>query len=317
MAGGDVTLEVRPMTAADAVAVHAMGDGYMRWMQDRPMAVGADSFADQLTWPGRDLEVDVPLVLLDGRIVAVCTVWANPPFHEIDGTVLVDPGLEEPAASQVRQVLVDRLLVAGQHHDRATEPFPDREVALYVHARDTSLAEVAERNGFRFARRLLLMQVDTREVDVPSPWWPSDVTVRSMTLADAPLVGELLRDAFAEHPGDNEHDDETTAAAMAEPSTRLDLSLVVTGEHGAIATIIANSQTDGGYVGVLGVRSRARGRGLGTSLLRHVFRAFAAEGQPVVRLHVEQENTTGAVGVYEAAGMRPVHATHIWTRRIA
>lgn len=305
------------MTAADAVAVHAMGDGYMRWMQDRPMAVGADSFADQLTWPGRNLDLDVPVVLLGGRIVGSTSVWANPPYHEIGGSLLIDSDLEEPVATQVRQLLVDRLLVAAQHYDRVTEPFPDREVALLVHARDSLLAEVAERSGFRFARRLLLMQVDTREVEVPPPTWPTDVTVRPLTADDAPLVGELLRDAFSEHPGDNDYDDETTAAAMTEPSSRLDLSLVVTDEQGAIAAILANGQTDGGYVGVLGVRSRARGRGLGTSLLRHVFRAFAAEGQPIVRLHVEQENTTGAVGVYESAGMHPAHATHIWTRPIA
>jgi len=74
---------------------------------------------------------------------------------------------------------------------------------------------------------------------------------------------------------------------------------------------------DGGYVGVLGVRARARGQGLGTSLLRHVFRGFASEGQPVVRLHVEQENTTGAVRLYESAGMHPAHATQVWTRPIA
>lgn len=310
-------LEVRPTTAADAVDVHALGDGYMRWMQDRPSAIGPDSFADQLTWPGRNPELDVPLVLLDGRAVAFGSVWAAPPYHEIGSMVLVDAGLEEPVASQVRQLLIDRLLVAAQHYDATTEPFAGREIALSVHERDTVLAEIAARNGFRFARQVLLMEVDTREVEVPAPSWPSDVTARPLTAADAALVGDLLRDAFSEHPGDNDYDDETTAAAMTEPSSRLDLSLVVEDEQGAIAAILANSQTDGGYVGVLGVRSRARGRGLGTSCLRHVFRRFAAEGQPVVRLHVEQENTSGALGVYDAAGLRPVHAIQVWTRPIA
>ena len=62
------------MTASDAVAVHAIGDRYMRAMQGRPMAVGPESLADQLTWPGRNLELDVPVVLLDGREHSYFTV---------------------------------------------------------------------------------------------------------------------------------------------------------------------------------------------------------------------------------------------------
>jgi mycothiol synthase len=310
-------LEVRPMTAQDAVAVHALGDRYMQRMQDRPLAVGADSLADTLTWPGRDPELDVPLVLLDGRIVASAAVWATAPYREIAATCLVEVDLAEPVASQVRQVIVDRLLVAAQHHDAVREPDPARSAALLVHERDTALAAVAEANGFRLDRQLLLMAVDLRETEVPEPTWPDGLRLRPPTEADAAVVGDLLRDAFSEHPGDNDYDDDQTAASMCEPSGRLDLSLLAEDAEGAVAVILANTQTDGGYVGVLGVRSRARGRGLGTSLLRHVFRAFAAEGEPVVRLHVEQENTTGAVGVYEAAGMTRQRATQIWTRPLS
>jgi len=42
--------------------------------------------------------------------------------------------------------------------------------------------------------------------------------------------------------------------------------------------------------------------------------AALADGRPVVRLHVEQDNTTGAVGVYESAGMRREYALQVWTR---
>lgn len=160
------------------------------------------------------------------------------------------------------------------------------------------------------------MEIDQRETAVEEPVWPTDVHVRPLTVDDAAVVGELLRDSFSEHPGDNDHSDEQVASFLSEPAARLDLSLLVEDDDGAVATIVSHAQTDGGYVAVLGVRERARGRGLGTSLLRHVFGGFAAEGQPVVRLHVEQENTTGAVRLYEAAGMHRRSATHVWTRPV-
>lgn len=305
------------MTAADAVEVHALGDRYMRAMQGRPIAIGPESFADQLTWPGRNLDLDVPVVLLDGRIVAFGSVWTAPPYTEIPFGSSIDLDLEAPAAAQVRQTLVDCALAAARHYDSVGPPDPDRRACFTILERDVAMAAVVEAHGYRFARQVLLMEIDQRDTAVAEPVWPSDVRVRPLTVDDAAVVGELLRDSFSEHPGDNDHSDGEIASFLSEPAARLDLSLLVEDDAGAVATILSDAQTDGGYVGVLGVRERARGRGLGTSLLRHVFRGFAAEGQPVVRLHVEQENTTGAVQLYEAAGMRPRSATHIWTRAIS
>lgn len=313
-AGGITT---RPMTAADAVEVHAVGDRYMRAMQGRPMAVGPESLADQLTWPGRNLDLDVSVVLLDGRVVGFGSVWTAPPYSEIPLGGWIDLDLEEPVATGARQALVGCALAAARHYDAVGAPDPDRHVCLMVIERDTLMAAVAEAHGFRFTRQILLMEIDQRETAVAQPVWPSDVRVRPLTTDDAAVVGELLRDSFSEHPGDNDHSDGEVASFLSEPAARLDLSLLVDDDEGAIATIVASEQTDGGYVGVLGVRERARGRGLGTSLLRHVFRGFAAEGQPVVRLHVEQENSTGAVRLYEAAGMHPRTATQVWTRTLS
>lgn len=58
---------------------------------------------------------------------------------------------------------------------------------------------------------------------------------------------------------------------------------------------------DVGWVSILGVRPPWRGRGLGLALLRHAFREI---GRPTVRLGVDAENVSGAVRLYERAGMR-------------
>ena len=61
-----------------------------------------------------------------------------------------------------------------------------------------------------------------------------------------------------------------------------------------------------GWIGTLGVRRPWRRRGLALALLRHSFAHFERRGANRVGLGVDAENTTGAVRLYERAGMRPV-----------
>lgn len=58
-----------------------------------------------------------------------------------------------------------------------------------------------------------------------------------------------------------------------------------------------------GYVSVLAVRRPWRRRGLGTSLLQHSFAEMKRRGMTRASLGVDAENLTGAVGLYERAGM--------------
>jgi ribosomal protein S18 acetylase RimI-like enzyme len=71
-----------------------------------------------------------------------------------------------------------------------------------------------------------------------------------------------------------------------------------------------------GWVGTLGVRRRWRRRGLGLALLRHSFADFARRGAKRVGLGVDGENTTGAVRLYERAGMRPVRRHDTYERSL-
>jgi mycothiol synthase len=54
---------------------------------------------------------------------------------------------------------------------------------------------------------------------------------------------------------------------------------------------------------VLGVRRAWRRQGLGLALLRHAFLAFRARGMTRAALDVDAANLTGAVRLYERAGM--------------
>ena len=60
---------------------------------------------------------------------------------------------------------------------------------------------------------------------------------------------------------------------------------------------------ESGWVSELGVRRAWRRRGLGYALLKHAFAAFYADGRKRAGLGVDASNLTGALRLYERAGM--------------
>jgi ribosomal protein S18 acetylase RimI-like enzyme len=58
-----------------------------------------------------------------------------------------------------------------------------------------------------------------------------------------------------------------------------------------------------GWVGTLGVRRPWRQRGIGLALLRHSFNEYYRRGKRKVGLGVDAQNLTGALRLYENAGM--------------
>jgi ribosomal protein S18 acetylase RimI-like enzyme len=65
---------------------------------------------------------------------------------------------------------------------------------------------------------------------------------------------------------------------------------------------------DMGWVGTLGVRRPWRKHGIGLALLQYAFRDFTERGRKRVGLGVDASSLTGAVRLYERAGM------HIWRK---
>ena len=69
-----------------------------------------------------------------------------------------------------------------------------------------------------------------------------------------------------------------------------------------------------GWVDTLAVRRPWRRRGLGLALLLHSFRELRARGRERVGLGVDGENTTGAVRLYERAGMHVARRSDTYER---
>ena len=154
------------------------------------------------------------------------------------------------------------------------------------------------------------MRIDLRE-GFARPVWPDGIEVREFRRGrDEAAVHQALEEAFAEHfrfaPM---RLDEWERHQFA--YTGLDTRLWLVAWDGAevAGTCLAFDNPDRGYVDDLAVRKPWRGRGLGLALLLESFARLEARGQTEVVLGVDSENATGALALYQRAGMRVAQST--------
>ena len=71
-----------------------------------------------------------------------------------------------------------------------------------------------------------------------------------------------------------------------------------------------------GHVAQIGVRPKWRGLGLGYALLLASLVEFQRRGAESATLNVDAENVTGALRLYEKAGMQEQPLFTIWSKEI-
>ena len=187
-------------------------------------------------------------------------------------------------------------------------------VEVFKDVRLTDAVALHEAAGFLPVRWYTEMRRDLRE---PFPSMPDlgSIEVRHYD----PTLSEEVRlahnEAFADHWGSEPIERAAWERDfVGDPSFRVDLSFVaLDGATVAGYTVNYVAEADWlvtgireGWVGQIGVRRPWRGRGLATALLVGSMRAFATAGMDAAILGVDTENPTGAVGVYERVGFRPV-----------
>ncbi len=177
-----------------------------------------------------------------------------------------------------------------------------------VHGENDTARPVLEAAGYRPIRSSYRMTIDL-ETQPAARVWPEGISVRaSRGGEDDSRIYEAHMDSFADH-WDFERQPFDEWAEWHVKSER-DPSLWFLAEgDGLLAGICLarpddSGEPDRGWIGVLGVRPAWRRRGLGLALLGHAFRTLYGRGLTTVGLGVDAESTTGAVRLYERAGMR-------------
>lgn len=300
---------VRGATLADAGAATQMFNVWMRRM------VGEDDLADpnilREDWetPGFNPAEDIRVVFSPtGQLAGYIEVWttSKPPVHPwIWGRVHPDfGGLGIGTA----------LLTWAEEH--ASRVLPDLDPDLRFAPR-TGCPRIAEGSrilfedcGFNRIRSSFEMRIDMNEAP-SAPVWSEGIALKTGSHGELPLIYSAFEESFRDHFG---HIDEPYEEGLARfthfmTSDGNDPSMWFLAMDGAEIAGLSlcrpegYSEKDMGWVNILGVRRPWRKRGIGLALLRHSFGEFYKRGRRKAGLGVDAENLTGALRLYEKAGM--------------
>lgn len=177
---------------------------------------------------------------------------------------------------------------------------------------DQPAQEMLRDKVFQLVRHILRMVI---ELDNPpgAPIWPEGIQVRTVVAGqDEYAAFAAGREAFRDHWGFTEHPIEEeyqhwSHTVLADPQYDPSLwFLAVDGEEIAGNSMCRKYTSDDphmGWVASLSVRRPWRKQGLGLALLLHSFAEFHRRGYRKVALGVDAQNLTGALRLYEKAGM--------------
>jgi mycothiol synthase len=306
-------MTVRQATAADIPAYVALSDATWSALYGRTGFLTTDLLEIALKRPERDPERDDPVIHVGDRIVAGAALQAWPPMTEVVCPIIVDLDLSPADRSAAIDALIGILLEAARAHLAGADATLERVFGLSVPTRDTGLRDHVRGLGWTLLRTYFELAIDLTGGSSPEVEWPAGLTMR--TFGDAAVVEPtiaVMNDAFADHHGDGPPLD-TWRHMLTADVVLPDSSYLLDDADGPVGALVSSDFGDGeGYIGPIGVLRRGRGKGAASAMLRRSFRDLAAAGFSTARLDVDGENTTGALGLYQRAGMSVRVSTEAW-----
>lgn len=298
-------LTVRPATLADAPAVCALLNAADVAEIGHP-DTELHTVETDLAHPEIDLARDSWLVHEDGDLLAYGILWSDSGQGDIGVDHYVLPGRPD-AALPVLERIEERAArkAAAARAERAV-------LHLNLNVRPTLDTALLVTRGWRTVRRHQVMTRPLTAADRPCEP-PAGVSLRDCVAdADHRTAHALVEETFAEH---FDHHPRSYEQWLADTGPR-DRSLMwiasVEGEGDVAVLLTRNDKETMGWIGNLGVRRAARGRGLGGHLLRHAFAVYAARGRDTIGLAVDTQNESRALALYEAHGMTLHYAIDTW-----
>ena len=271
----------------------------------------ADAIRTEWKSPGFDPAEDIRLVFApNGEMAGYIEVWTtiNPPVH---------PWMWGRVHPQYEDMGIGTWLMhwAQAHALRAIDRVP-QHLRFAPRVGTFREAEKPKRLfadlGFHHIRSSYQMRIEM-DAPVAEPVWPEGITLRTYTPEiGAEAVFRAEDDSFRDHFGFIEQPFEEGFARFKHFVMEYEefdptlLFLAMDGDEIAGINICrphAYNDPEVGWVGTLGVRRQWRKRGIGLALLRHSFNEFYRRGYRKVGLGVDAQNLTGALHLYETAGM--------------
>ena len=243
-------------------------------------------------------EVSKPLVLAEIRR-SVADRFVAEAAGRVVGYAHVTPSRDVVVATE-DATTADALLACVEERARAQGV---AAIEATVVAADEPFHSLVERSGFVHERVILRMWRMLDE-EIAAPAWVAGVTVRPFDDRDGRAVKTLLDDAYAWDPHYVPQSYDEWHSYMTDHE-EFDPSLWFLAERNGDLIACAlhwKEHNHRGWLKDIAVHERARGGGLGKSLIRHGLRAYEARGVERVGLKVDEANPTGATRLYAQEG---------------
>jgi GNAT superfamily N-acetyltransferase len=246
----------------------------------------------------------------DGTLVGNIEVWdtANPPVHPWIWACVHPDHVSKGIGTYLITWAEKR---AGQSIDRVPADLRFAPRTGFVSQNKPARA-LLESRGWRYNRSFYRMEITFDGPPQVSPA-PAGIVIRPYDPAtEFDAVIRTLLDSFRDHFGFVERPFEEEVESFShhflkDPLYAPELWFVAM-DGSEMAGICINRPEDfempeNGFVMELGVRRQWRKRGLGTTLLKTAFSALHRLGRKGAALGVDADSLTGALRIYEGAGM--------------
>lgn len=301
---------LRSVTPADADAVTDLVNAFSQALFGiNEMSPG--EVAGFWQTPGLDRQNDLQVVVdADGRLLGYSEAlsWQDPPAHPFIW-IRVHP---QAAETEVPALLFDW---AVQRCTEALARVPEGlrfSIGTYTASGYEPMQRLFLSRGFKLIRHSFDMDIHI-SAPPPEPVWPAGIALRALDVdRDFARIYRAHEEAFADHYGHQDEDFETGMARLRHllfNEDEFDPSLWFFAMDGdeiaayAICRLSPDHAEPSGWVSILGVRRKWRKRGLGLAMLHHAFGEFYRRGWRRAGLSVDASSLTGAVRLYERAGM--------------
>lgn len=314
-------IEWRVATIADLDAIvgvyEAMADAdHPTWAETREEVI------DDLESSWVDLALDTRIAFSGGRAIA---------FGEVScrrtGETVVRAELFGGVVPDHRGRGIGRALLAWQIA-RAEQQLAEVDLPLpgWISASaeaDTDRIALFERAGLPAARWYFKLERDLG-APIPELAVPDGLRLETVTPERWDEMLEVKNAAFRDHWGSQPMSAEQWDRLMTQSSARHDLSLVaLDGDRivGLLTTLVIPEDIErqgypATYIQLIGVVREWRRRGVAPALIAAALRAARAEGFERTGLHVDADNPTGALRLYEGMGFVAVERSqsHVLVR---
>jgi len=286
---------------------------FNRWSNT---VIGRDEFATiesiRAEWqaPGVDLAEDVRHIFApSGELIGHVEVWTNSsPLVHPELWARLDPKYEDLGIGTWMIHWAEGRALCALSDTSSGQRFAPR-VGTYRHG--GKARKLFEDLGYQHVRSMYHMLIEM-DAPVPEPEFPEGITLRPYNPeTDAEAVYNAENEAFRDHFGHIERPFEQGFIQWKHRREQWGYDptlyfIAMDGDEIAGVNLCRThfpSDADRGLVGSISVRRPWRQRGLGLALLRHAFNEFYRRGKRKVGLGVDTQNLTGALRLYETAGM--------------